>query len=198
MEFGSDLWKATQKSATERTGDEWRALAGAVFGLLKGDRERAVAEVRVLRVVLEGRAGDLGAGGVGVLRDEVSHRERDEKRLYQAMMRVYDVMSPAFAERVTPEHFALIQECAEWYGLVATPQAPQEEAPAPRPKCPHAHIIRRFAQCAIARKLKMSDKQGRRAALSRFLGRELGTCAELSAQEWQAAQRAVVDGRLSW
>ena len=64
MEFGTDLWEATQKSAPERTGDQWRALAGAVFGLLKGDRERAVAEIRVLRVVLEGRAGDLGARAI--------------------------------------------------------------------------------------------------------------------------------------
>lgn len=200
MEFETALWEATQKGAQERTGEEWRALAQAVFGLLKGDREQAEAEMRVLRAVLGTRAEELGAGGVGVLRGEIAHRERSEKRLYDAMTRAYDVMSPARAERATPEHFDLVQECAQWYGLVPTPAAeePTEEQPAPRPKCPHAHIIRRFAQCAEGRGFKMADKEGRRRAFCKLLGRELESCAELSAEEWQAGQRAMVEGRMSW
>jgi len=175
-----------------------------VFGLLKGDREQAEAELKVLRGVLAGRAAELGASGVGVLREEVAYRERDEKRLYDAMLCIYEVMSPARCERVTPEHLATVQECAQWYGLVPTlaaeePAEPEaEQEPAPRPRCPHAHIIRRFAQCAQLRGFKMADKEGRRRAFSRLLGRELESCAELSAQEWQAGQRAVVEGRMSW
>ena len=134
-----------------------------------------------------------------MLRDEVSHRERDEKRLYQAMMRVYEVMSPAFAERTTPEHFDLVQDCAQWYGLLPSPEAPEEEPqPAPRQPCPHAHIIRRFAQCAEGRGFKMADKEGRRAAFSRLLGREVGSCAELSAEDWQEGSRALIEKRMSW
>ena len=77
-------------------------------------------------------------------------------------------------------------------------EATEEVAAPPKQRCPHAHIIRRFAQMAEIRGCRMDDTKGRRDAFRKYLGRPLKSCSELTASEWEAGMIALREGRLHW
>jgi hypothetical protein len=119
------------------------------------------------------------------------------------------------------EASAKLQECIAWRAAVASkaqaPVAvesrttvaavavPVRVASAPRiateraqVKCAWFRLIRAFYGAAQGRNLDTKNDEAIRAALARFVGRNIESRAELRAGEWNAAADAVRRGALAW
>jgi hypothetical protein len=123
---------------------------------------------------------------------------------------------------------AKLQECIAWRATVASktqaPSAPQTAPDAPKGaaaalpvsslkapqikrsapqsasqgRCPWFRLIRAFYGAAQGRNLDTKNDEAIRAALGRFVGRNIESRAELRAGEWNDAAAAVRRGQLAW
>lgn len=90
------------------------------------------------------------------------------------------------------EHVVAVLESA------MTPEPAPVAAKVERARCPHHKQIRTFFSFARGAMLDTRDEDAMRDALSRFVGRELETRADLSGSEWACAADAVKRGKLVW
>ena len=203
--------EATQRitrSVPERSREEWQQLARECVQPMKNSMHRLQEEVLPLREIVGSRYDALGTAGRSVLMQEIWRREHEENRVFMAHSLVHQIACAIDRDTFPHRNLEAIQDVAEWFDLVelaptreileAHQEATEEVAAPPKQRCPHAHIIRRFAQMAEIRGCRMDDTNGRRDAFRKLLGRPLKSCSELTASEWEAGMIALREGRLHW
>lgn len=203
-----DAEQRNTRTVPERSRAEWQQIARECLQPLKDAMHRLNEEKRVLREVFGSREDELGGAGRRVMQQEIWRREHEGNRIFSAHSLVHTIACAIDRDLFPHRNLEAIQDVAEWFDIVelaptreileAHQEAAEEVAAPPKPRCPHAHIIRRFAKMAEIRGHRMDDTDGRREAFSKFLGRPLKSCSELTASEWEAGMIALREGRLAW